>query len=957
MARLDQGSALALVFLVLFCSATVVSSRGNTQGVDRTLEDGADGDDVVTATANKIRESGIFGDDHDFLRRMARVESEDGTTIVPGMGGIWRIDEDTFMRVEQDIQTPCKNQQQNTCLQDQFQEEFCFDWSMDVRTKGYRAMDVPLYSALYVMVYLVRVQQVTTIPEDIESQANIWVDNFNLAREPQEFVDVATDLQDEQCTIKGVDMVFVMDESGSIGVAPFERMKQLAIDVTSTFEIAPNRTRVGWVSFNRTAWVVFGLTDYENEQDLHNAINGITFSGGATAIGEGLNVLRLNGFEGARDRFDIAEVAIVVTDGRTNLGVNTSYAAELLRAERNVSVFAVGIGAGVNVVELNTIASAGNRNDPTQNVYHINDFEKLTNLQQIIRSQTCSDIMKAEYPQQIERLNRNNLNIPQDVTAHATVNCPQEGLTIGACSSSGTTNVYASGTSSPNSANFDKSITVMAGTCRDMFVGCSNGAGTGRRRRQESNAQQRIFVTIEGVEEENEYDLSVTPGDSSTPQVNLLCRKRVDTQSMLVSCNHDRELTDIKCSINGSPLQPCNLPWTVALTPPVREYTIRIEVVDALNLTDTVILKHTVGPLALDCSLNSEMQIVCLSSKPLDLNKTLCTFRETTVHQCILPYKIAVKGWPLGTHVIHVSATDVFGSSAEAAFEYIVIADRVGDDMVFSVVLDISPNELNVSDHKTVSLCYQVHGEEEKFYNLVTDDCLSVNAHVTQPVSGVKSHVIDKIGIRAIGNNATYCYDIGIARENCAVTVNGNPISVNEKFTAEGIEVFNDRMIARKPNVIRISVPNCGRALVDAMQITCTEYNMRVSRTETEPVEVLELTTTRGISPIEAAHGLVGQFWGRFMLGRSQSPLPSPRQRYDKAVMIFHDATLQRFDGFVRRSWSHSREMCFYAGDRQGYPVLQGEYGDYEVETMFGTEYPFSRFKQDMCMSEDGSSM
>ena len=126
--------------------------------------------------------------------------------------------------------------------------------------------------------------------------------------------------------------------------------------------------------------------------------------------------------------------------------------------------------------------------------------------------------MEADNTQPIEMLNRNNFNIPRDVTAHATVNCPQEGLTIGACSSSGTTNVYASGTSSPNSANFDKSITVMAGTCRDMFVGCSNGAGTGRRRRQEPNAQQRIFVTIEGVEEENEYDLSVTPGDSSTPQ-------------------------------------------------------------------------------------------------------------------------------------------------------------------------------------------------------------------------------------------------------------------------------------------------------------------------------------------------------------------------------------------------------------------------------------------------------
>ena len=47
MARLGQGSALALVFLVLFCSATVVFPQCNTQGVDRTLEDGATGGDVV----------------------------------------------------------------------------------------------------------------------------------------------------------------------------------------------------------------------------------------------------------------------------------------------------------------------------------------------------------------------------------------------------------------------------------------------------------------------------------------------------------------------------------------------------------------------------------------------------------------------------------------------------------------------------------------------------------------------------------------------------------------------------------------------------------------------------------------------------------------------------------------------------------------------------------------------
>ena len=104
-----------------------------------------------------------------------------------------------------------------------------------------------------------------------------------------------------------------------------------------------------------------------------------------------------------------------------------------------------------------------------------------------------------------------------------------------------------------------------------------------------------------------------------------------------------------------------------------------------------VFLSFSVGPLVLDCSLSPQMEIECLSSNQLDLNQTVCSFRGSTMDHCkypfsfklspfqthtlistgILPYKIDVKGWPLGTHVILVSATDVFGSSAEAAFEYI----------------------------------------------------------------------------------------------------------------------------------------------------------------------------------------------------------------------------------------------------------------------------------------------
>ena len=185
-----------------------------------------------------------------------------------------------------------------------------------------------------------------------------------------------------------------------------------------------------------------------------------------------------------------------------------------------------------------------------------------------------------------------------------------------------------------------------------------------------------------------------------------------------------------------------------------------------------------------------------------------------------------------------------------------VVKDRVGDDMVFSTVLDMRFIKLNVSE-PTVSLCYQVHGQEEHFYNLISDYCVSVNAHVSQPKTEIDSHVIDKIGIRAIGSNGT-CYNIAIIRENCAVSINNQSLEINSKFEEESVIVHNDRTIARNPNVIHVSVPNCGRPLVNTMHIMCTHYHIRHSAT---PTEVLEFTTIRGLSPIDAAHGLLGELY------------------------------------------------------------------------------------------------
>lgn len=79
---------LSLVFAIIIFSNIVESA-------DKTLLPKAHGSDVVEAVVNIIRESCLFADDRHFLRRLAYVESQDGTapkTFRSGYyGGIWQV--------------------------------------------------------------------------------------------------------------------------------------------------------------------------------------------------------------------------------------------------------------------------------------------------------------------------------------------------------------------------------------------------------------------------------------------------------------------------------------------------------------------------------------------------------------------------------------------------------------------------------------------------------------------------------------------------------------------------------------------------------------------------------------------------------------------------------------------------------------------------------------------------
>ncbi len=115
----------------------------------------------------------------------------------------------------------------------------------------------------------------------------------------------------------------------------------------------------------------------------------------------------------------------------------------------------------------------------------------------------------------------------------------------------------------------------------------------------------------------------------------------------------------------------------------------------------------------------------------------------------------------------------------------------------------VSREQLEMVQLDQLSLCYEVHGREDTWFNLVSDQCTSVNAHYNALTDELNA--IDEIAIRAV-NKDGLCRNITVqSNENCQVTVDGVEL-----------KTFNDGGIRIRSysNRVRISVPNCNRVVL-----------------------------------------------------------------------------------------------------------------------------------------------
>ena len=370
--------------------------------VDLTLVPEANGTVVVQACLAKITGANIFATDNQMLRRIAYVETRDGTdsdTYTPtNNGGIWQLSESKYMQTKGSSSVL-------TAPVSSISSSFGITWS----TTQWVDLRKPLYSALAARLYLLLISTSIPLATNINGQASYWVNQYTFsAGTTSDFTTAVTALQaiegknfvravqycnfyiefSTECSVNGLDLFFVLDESGSVGYSNYQLMKTFAYNIANSFTIGPDDVQIGLLSYSSGHSFRFYLNTHSTKSAVLTAINNIPYNSGGTNTAGALNALRLNGFTssvGARPSSQgIPRVAIVVTDGYSNSFSQTVAAANALHTAGIIG-FAIGI-SGANTAELNAIAS-----EPSY-VAFISSFNSalLANLQQTISNEACT---------------------------------------------------------------------------------------------------------------------------------------------------------------------------------------------------------------------------------------------------------------------------------------------------------------------------------------------------------------------------------------------------------------------------------------------------------------------------------------------------------------------------------------------------------------------------------------
>lgn len=187
------------------------------------------------------------------------------------------------------------------------------------------------------------------------------------------------------CEKQKADLVFLLDQSGSIGqVNPndYMTMKNFTIDLVNSFNVAKDFVRVGVAQFSDVFQHEFFLNQFYTSQGIDSHIQGLVQRGGGTKIGLALESIRkyFTAAHGGRKAEGISQNLVLITDGDSQDEVEE--AAYILR-NMGVEVFAIGIG---DVHDLELLQITGT----PQRMFTVQNFDSLEIIRQKVIDTICT---------------------------------------------------------------------------------------------------------------------------------------------------------------------------------------------------------------------------------------------------------------------------------------------------------------------------------------------------------------------------------------------------------------------------------------------------------------------------------------------------------------------------------------------------------------------------------------
>ncbi|XP_077118915.1 uncharacterized protein LOC143774986 [Ranitomeya variabilis] len=203
----------------------------------------------------------------------------------------------------------------------------------------------------------------------------------------------------EDCrSAEAADIVFLVDESWSVGEDNFQIVKDFIRSMISSFQntevLGKEGIRFGVAVYGDSPRMSIELSDYETIQEVLLALQAVEYKGGNTKTGEALAYLADRVFNPSISREDVPKIVLLLTDGKS--GDLVEEKAQRLQ-DRGVTIFAIGI-KNADQRELMKIAS-----DPAEeHVIIVIDYWSLFDMLPRIARRIC--FIASESPRPIKQI-------------------------------------------------------------------------------------------------------------------------------------------------------------------------------------------------------------------------------------------------------------------------------------------------------------------------------------------------------------------------------------------------------------------------------------------------------------------------------------------------------------------------------------------------------------------------